>query len=98
MLLPASDRLAFRELGLSIGLQAITRIETLASWHPEIFSSDSRLVPLLEALRQYLPLQNQIEQFWLEPENREVSSWKDHSGINMVMLATSLAPEGFLDL
>jgi hypothetical protein len=98
MLLPATDRLAFRELGLSIGLQAIARIETLVSWHPDIFSSDSRLAPLLEALRQYLPLQNQIEQFWLDPENREVPSWMDHCDINMVMLATSLAPEGYLDL
>jgi len=98
MLLPATDRLAFRELGLSIGLQAIARIEKLVSWYPDISNNKPRLASLLEALRHYLPLQEQIEQFWLQPENREIPSWQDHYDINMVMLATSLAPEGFLDL
>jgi hypothetical protein len=95
--LPAAHRLAFRELGLSIGLQAIDRIETLVSYHPEL-NNESRLYSLLKALRNYLPLQEQIEEFWLDPGNREVASWKDHADINMVMLATSLAPEGYLNL
>ena len=98
MHLPASNRLAFRELGLSIGLQAIVRIETLATLRPGLFRHESRLGPLLKSLREYLPLRQQIEQFWLEPENREVSSWTDHGDINMVMLASSLAPEGYLDM
>lgn len=96
--LPPSYRLAFRELGLSIGLQAVTRIESLVSLRSDLFMNKTRLESLLDALKVYLPLQEQIEQFWLEPENREVASWKDHADINMVMLATSLAPEGFLDL
>lgn len=98
MHLPAGQRLAFRELGLSIGLQAIPRMEALVSLHPGLCRPQSRLESLLEALRNYLPLQEQIEQFWLEPANREVPTWKDHADINMVMLATSLAPEGYLDL
>ncbi|MGB6290242.1 MAG: hypothetical protein WBF36_08960 [Desulfobulbales bacterium] len=98
MHLPASHRLAFRELGLSIGLQAIPRIEALVSLHPDRYSTQSRLDSLLDALKHYLPLQEQIEQFWLEPANREVPSWKDHADSNMVMLATSLEPEGYLDL
>jgi hypothetical protein len=98
MHLPAGQRLAFRELGLSIGLQAIPRMEALVSLHPGLCRPQSRLESLLEALRNYLPLQEQIEQFWLEPANREVPIWKDHTDINMVMLATSLAPEGYLDL
>jgi len=53
---------------------------------------------LLDSLKHYLPLLEQIEQFWLDPENRTVPSWKDHVEINTVMLATSLAPEGYLDL
>jgi hypothetical protein len=96
--LPAAHRLAFRELGLSIGLQAIARIEALFSSRQDLFSNESRLDSLLEALRNYLPLQEQIEQFWLEPGNNETPSWKEHADINMVMLATSLAPEGYLDL
>ena len=96
--LQALSRLAFRELGLAIGLQAVERIETVFSRSPDLFRNASRLTPLLESLKDYLPLLEQIEQFWLDPENREVTSWKDHADINMVMLATSLAPEGFLDL
>jgi len=46
----------------------------------------------------YAPLAEIIETFWLEPENRESSSWAEHHGINMVMLATSLAPEGYLNI
>jgi hypothetical protein len=95
--IPAAQRLAFRELGLSIGLQAIPRIESLVSSRPDFFSNKSRLDLLLEALKHYLPLQEQIEQFWLEARNREVPSWNAHADINMVMLAASLAPEGFLD-
>jgi hypothetical protein len=96
--LSAGRRLAFRELGLSIGLQAIARIKAYVSQHPDLFKREPGMDSLLQALNHYLPLQEQIEQFWLEPENREVSSWKDHNDINMVMLATSLAPEGYLDL
>ena len=98
MHLSADYRLAFRELGLAIGLQGIGRIEEVVSGKPDFFRNESRLNSLLEALKHYLPLQEQIEDFWLEQDNRENSSWKEHAGINMVMLATSLAPEGFLDL
>lgn len=98
MHLPALHRLAFRELGLSIGLQAAARLESLAMRRPDRFRHEFRLDSLLEALDQYMPLHEQIEQFWLKPENREAASWTGHADINMVMLATSLAPEGFLDL
>lgn len=96
--LPAESRLAFRELGLSIGLQAIVRIESLVSRIPESFSNQARLGSLLETLQHYLDLREQIEDFWLTPENMAVPAWHDHADINMVMLATSLSPEGFLDL
>jgi hypothetical protein len=96
--LPAVHRLAFRELGLSIGLQALDRLESHVARNTDIFRGEPRLVPLLDGLKHYLPLLEQIEQFWLDPENRTVPSWKDHVGINTVMLATSLAPEGYLDL
>jgi len=98
MHLPAAHRLAFRELGLAIGLQAVARMESLVSHNPDLFHDEFRLTPLLDALKHYMPLLEQIEQFWLAPENREAASWQDHADINMVMLATSLAPEGYLDL
>jgi hypothetical protein len=39
-----------------------------------------------------------IEKFWLDPQNRTAESWTGHQDINSVMLATSLAPDGFLKL
>jgi hypothetical protein len=37
-----------------------------------------------------------IERFWMDDKNRGASTWTDHREINMVMLATSLAPGRFL--
>jgi hypothetical protein len=85
--LPARYRLAFRELGLAIGLHAVGRLRTLMG-----ISSGT------EALMSYVPLAETIEAFWLEPENRQVETWTEHREINMVMLATSLAPDGYLTL
>jgi hypothetical protein len=39
-----------------------------------------------------------IESFWLDSSNRAVKTWADHRDINGVMLATSLAPDGFLEI
>lgn len=37
-----------------------------------------------------------IEQFWMDDTNRETGTWAGNREINMVMLATSLAPGEFL--
>ncbi len=52
----------------------------------------------LAVLSPYLPLRTAIEDFWLRPEHRRTASWLEHADINDVMLATSLAPDGFLAL
>jgi len=93
---PADYRLAFRELGLSIGLRAVRRTQELAAQHPEAFDSVPSLGSRLERLMPYVPLIDAIEGFWLEPRNRKGTTWKEHEDINAVMLATSLAPEGYL--
>jgi len=49
-------------------------------------------------LTRYEPLIGIIDNFWLERISRETKSWMDHRDINMVMLATNLAPDGFLTL
>jgi hypothetical protein len=85
--LPARYRLAFRELGLAIGLRAVERLGTLTGMNS-----------VTEALMSYVPVAEEIEAFWLEPENRQVDTWTEHRDINMVMLATSLAPDGYLIL
>jgi hypothetical protein len=33
-----------------------------------------------------------------EPQNKKSSTWREHCDINMVMSATSLAPDGFLSI
>lgn len=89
----ARYRLGFRELGLAIGLHAVDRLKS------ERVSSPSQPdAAALEALSRYLAIAGAIESFWLSAEPQRTSTWLDHQDINEVMLATSLAPEGFLDI
>ena len=93
---PAQHRLAFRELGLSIGLHALEKLSALIRQAPRDLSMKQRLLSRTEHLMQYLPLSESIETFWLAPANRQTAEWSAHRDINMVMLATSLAPGGYL--
>jgi hypothetical protein len=97
--LPADYRLAFRELGLSIGLAGAERLKGLLEQYPDVFrkyrSVQSSLAHL-EGLMQYVSLRETINSFWLKPKNRGSASWMAHRNINMVMLATSLSPEGYI--
>jgi hypothetical protein len=86
--LPARYRLAFRELGLAIGLHAVERMQPTAPAQRA----------QVETLRQYVPLAGEIETFWLDPAQQRSATWVEHQDINTVMLATSLAPDGCLDL
>jgi hypothetical protein len=94
----ADYRLAFRELGLSIGLHAIERLRGLIEENPGMFDKKVPLHPKIERLMRYTPLSEVIESFWLEEANQKSGSWTAHQDINMVMLATSLAPDGYLAL
>ena len=49
-----------------------------------------------EDLKRFEPLTEIIDTFWLQPEHQEAEGWVEHRDINMVMLATSLHPDGFL--
>ena len=93
---PAAYRLAFRELGISIGLRAIEKMAMMVQDHSEHFPQLTPLTAQLAGFSLYLPLKNDIEQFWLIPENQQSTSWRDHIDINSVMLATSLGPNGYL--
>jgi hypothetical protein len=95
--LPADYRLAFREFGLSIGLQAIRKLNGLAARYPEVFK-EPLCLSHIQSLNRYAGLSEEINAFWLEDKNRESAAWSEHRNINMVMLATSLAPEGYLSL
>ena len=50
----------------------------------------------LERLAEVAPVRAEIESFWLRPDHRRAPTWLEHEDINDVMLATSLAPQGFL--
>ena len=52
----------------------------------------------VEALASHAPLVARIERFWLDPTHQKAESWMAHGDINRIMLATSLAPDGYLRL
>jgi len=93
---PARRRLAFRELGLSMGLHALEKLQRLIEEQPGIFDKGQSLTRQVEILMRYEALAEIIEDFWLDPANRGAPSFTDHRDINTVMLATSLAPDGYL--
>jgi hypothetical protein len=94
--LPAEYRLAFRELGLSIGLKGVEKLLKLIKENPDLFDRKNSLQQQVESLARYRFVGEAIDQFWMNDKNRKYSSWTDHQDINMVMLATSLAPDEFL--
>jgi hypothetical protein len=91
---PAAQRLAFRELGLALGLHAL---DTVSDFLADGVTGRG-MRERVESLRRYLPLRDDIESFWRDPEHQESRTWTEHLDINEVMLATCLAPEGFLIL
>ena len=96
LFLPAEYRLAFRELGLAIGLHAVERLWQAADPDCSDISPDARA--RLQALMRYSPISDAIESYWRAAEHRRTPAWPEHRDINEVMLATSLAPDGFLTL
>lgn len=83
---PASQRLAFRELGLAIGL---TLFESLPDDAIERDAADNDVT-------EYFGLRDRILDFWSDASNRDNDTWRDHRNINEVMLASAwLTPEVF---
>jgi hypothetical protein len=94
----AESRLAFRELGLAIGICAIEKMQTGIEQHAEKFNRKVQLQSALKDLTHFQPVYDYIKEYWLSNDNRSVSTWLDHSDINSVMLATCLAPDSFLNI
>ncbi len=92
---PSEYRLAFRELGLAIGLEALEKLIALSQKYPKYLSE---FQIQLDILAQFIPIKDTIEEFWQIPERQQSLTWKEHININSVMLATSLAPNGFLGI
>jgi len=86
---PAESRLAFRELGLAIGLHGCERISATPAYGRVINQS-------LAAISAHGSLAADIDEFWSVPGHRQSASWLAHCNINDVMLASSLTPSGYL--
>jgi hypothetical protein len=95
---PASRRLAFRELGLAIGISAIERLRREAEEDRRDVFPGNELHARIQVFLPHAALGSAIVSFWLDPDHRQVPSWSEHLDINDVMLATSLVPDGFLVL
>jgi hypothetical protein len=91
----ASERLAFRELGLAIGLRALPVLERELATQQRSAAVSGVLRARLPDFTPYAELAAKIETFWLDPEHRQTRIWLEHRDINDVMLATCLLPEGY---
>jgi len=89
----ASQRLAFRELGLAIGLKAIPRIVEPIKHAMKIRGrpSQGRDLP-------YQSLAEEIISAWLPCAQSPDQLWQAYEDINDVMLATALIPDTFLSV
>ena len=96
---PVDYRLPFRELGLSIGLKGIPGLAALVEGNRVAFGRVREIAAAIERLsKRSIALAAGIEGFWLNPEHQQAETWIEHRDINMVMLATSLSPDGYLKL
>ena len=95
---PASHRLAFRELGLAIGLRALPIIGDAITKKRGGFDAAPELPKSVESLLKYEWVGDEILDFWLSQAQHPHGRWQEHQNINDVMLATTLIPGGFLSV
>jgi hypothetical protein len=95
---PLRFRLAFRELGLALGLRAVPRLKALADSKRAHLEEVGFPFSRIEDLAGHDPLRETIETQWREAARKGHESWMNHQDINTVMLATSLAPESYLSV
>lgn len=95
---PIEHRLAFRELGLAIGLRAVPIIARASQNERKAFGSRPALLRLIELLLAYERLSDEIIDLWLPYAEDPDKSWRAHQDINEVMLATAIAPSTFLSI
>jgi hypothetical protein len=87
---PARSRLAFRELGLAIGIEGVERFG-------ESIEQQIGQPERVESILERFEMVGRVVDFWLQPAHREQPTWSGHRDINEVMLASALAPGGVLD-
>lgn len=95
---PASHRLAFRELGLAIGLRALPVIADVIGKDGTELGSSPALQRAVDLLVRHQALGEEITSAWLPHAQHRDESWQAHQNINDVMLATALIPDTFLSV
>jgi hypothetical protein len=95
---PIPHRLAFRELGLAIGLKALPVIADAVEKNRSTFESRPVLPRTIDLLLPYESLSDEIVGLWLPHAQHQYESWKAHQDINDVMLATAIIPNTFLSV
>ena len=80
---PTRHRLAFRELGLAIGLRAVPTIAR-AFQESEAFESRPSLLHLIDLFLPYERLSDEIIDLWLPYAEDPDESWRAHQDINEV--------------
>jgi hypothetical protein len=95
---PAEHRLAFRELGLAIGLRTVPIIARAFQNERTAFGNRPSLFLLIDPILSYERLSDDIIGLWLPYAENPNESWRAHQDINEVMLATAIAPSTFLSV
>jgi hypothetical protein len=95
---PTPHRLAFRELGLAIGLRALPIIADVVDKNRNMFESRPALRRTIDLLRPYVSLSDEIVGLWLPYAESRPEGWRGHQDINEVMLATAIIPDTFLSV
>ena len=95
---PASHRLAFRELGLAIGMRALPIIANAVVKRKIGVGNRPALRRAMDFLQRHESLGDEIVSTWLPHAQHQDESWQAHQDINQVMLATALIPDTFLSV
>jgi hypothetical protein len=95
---PVAYRLAFRELGLAIGLRALPTIVDTTKKGRSGFERTPALRQAVDLLLRYNSLCDEIVSAWLPHAQHHDENWQAHQDINEVMLATALIPSTFLSV
>jgi hypothetical protein len=82
----AEARLAFRELGLAIGLLEVDGVR-------HDVEVDDHVSAMMDRLLVFRPLAENIRDYWSDATHRRNRTWADHNDINSVMLACTLLIE-----
>ena len=73
-------------------------MKKLIEQSPAQFGNARQLTSQLANLSRFDRIHELIESFWSDQSHQSAKIWKEHVNINSVMLATCLAPDGYLQL